>query len=704
MLDHDLRWESEVCNDAVDLGKDLVRACGQRGRGTEPRFCMVPRGFGTMLEVMRVGAGHRLKLVQMTRDQPRHDLAMEHEHISAAAIGRKNPAIALLALTGIVAHLALRYFVPTPAESWRGIELPSIPLVLVLLVGGLPQVVELTIKAIHREFGSDLLAGMSIVTSVLLGEYLAGALVVLMLSGGASLEAYAVRSASSVLDALARRMPSVAHRRTDGQLVDVPLDAVTVADILVVFPHENCPVDGTVIEGHGIMDESYLTGEPYRISKAPGAAVLSGAINGESALTIRADRLAVDSRYARIMQVMRTSEQRRPRLRRLADQLGAFYTPLALAIAAVAWLASGSPTRFLAVLVVATPCPLLIAIPVAIIGAISLSARRGIVIKDPAVLERIDSCRTAIFDKTGTLTYGEPRLTELITTPGYSEDDLLQLVASVERYSKHPLSAAILEAAETRRLLLHEVAEVSERPGEGLRGVVLGRRVQVTSRKKLALERPDLAESLTAVSGGLECVALIDDHYAGAMRFRDEPRLEGAHFVKHLAPRHHFDRVMLVSGDRESEVRYLADQVGIEEVYFSQSPEQKLELVRRETAQAPTVFMGDGINDAPALTAATVGIAFGQNTEITSEAAGVVILDSSLVRADEFLHISHRMRRIALQSAVGGMALSMAGMLLAAIGLLTPVAGAIAQEVIDVIAVINALRVAIPPRALTDYD
>lgn len=620
------------------------------------------------------------------------------------AAGRKHAVIAIIAVTGILAHLGLRYGSDPQPSPWIGLEWHSLPLLLILLVGGLPLVIELLIKLVQREFGSDLLAGISIVTSALLGEYLAGAMVVLMLSGGQTLEAFAVRSASSVLNALAKRMPAVAHRRTDGSLADVKLAEVKVADLLLVFPHETCPVDGTVIEGHGVMDESYLTGEPYRISKAPGAAVLSGSINGETALTIRADKLPIDSRYARIMQVMRSSEQRRPRLRRLADQLGAFYTPLAVAIAIGAWLVSHSPNRFLAVLVVATPCPLLIAIPVAIIGAISLSARRGIIIKDPAVLEKIDTCRTAIFDKTGTLTYGEPKLTELIPAPGFSEEEVLQLVASVERYSKHPLSGAILEAAGSRRLVLHEAAEVSERPGEGLRGIAGDKQIQITSRKKLLLQDAGAGDSLPPVGGGLECVAVINDQYAGTLRFRDEPRKEGAHFVRHLRPKHHFRKVMLVSGDRESEVKYLADRVGIEHVYFSQSPEQKLELVRRETREAATVFMGDGINDAPALTAATVGIGFGQNSEITSEAAGAVILDSSLQKVDEFLHISRRMRSIALQSAVGGMALSVGGMVLAAMGLLSPVAGAITQEVIDVLAVVNALRVAMPPRTLTDYD
>jgi heavy metal translocating P-type ATPase len=554
------------------------------------------------------------------------------------------------------------------------------------------------------QFGSDLLAGLSIVTSAILGEYLAGSLVVLMLSGGEALEAYAVRNASSVLNALAKRMPTVAHRRFDGRVEDVAIADVAIGDVVVVFPHEACPIDGTVMDGHGIMDESYLTGEPYQISKAPGAQVLSGALNGESALTIRADRRAVDSRYAKIMQVMRDSEQHRPRMRRLGDQLGAFYTPLAVGIAIAAWAASGESRRFLAVLVVATPCPLLIAIPVAIIGAISLAARRGIIIKDPVVLEKIETCRTAIFDKTGTLTYGTPKLIETIAAAGHTTDEVLALAASVERYSKHPLASAIVEAAREQKILPREAMEISERPGEGLRGVVNGVRVRITSRKSLLEQQPELAARLPESSGSLECTVLVDDRLAGVMRFRDEPRLEGVSFVNHLLPKHRFERILLVSGDRESEVRYLADRVGIREVYFSQSPEQKLELVREETKRANTLFLGDGINDSPALTAATVGVAFGSKSDVTSEAAGAVILDTSLEKVDEFFHIGRRMRTIALQSAIGGMALSAVGMLFAAAGALPPVAGAIIQEVIDMAAVLNALRVNWSPPALTDYS
>jgi len=439
------------------------------------------------------------------------------------------------------------------------------------------------------------------------------------------------------------------------------------------------------------------------MSKAPGATVLSGAINGEAALTIRADRLAVDSRYARIMQVMRASEQGRPRLRRLGDQLGAVYTPLAVAIALAAWAATGNATRFLAVLVVATPCPLLIAIPVAIIGSVSLSARRGIIIKDPAVLEKVATCRTAIFDKTGTLTYGEPQLTELLPAPGRDRCEVLGLVAGLERYSKHPLAGAILVAAEKQGVPPREASAVSEPPGQGLTGTVSGRAVEVTSRKKLLVRQPEAESLLPPAADGLECVVLVEGRYAATLRFRDRPRADGAPFIRHLSRRHHFDRVMLVSGDRESEVRYLAEQVGITEVYAGQTPEQKLEIVRAETAKANTVFLGDGINDAPALTAATVGIAFGQNSDITAEAAGAVIMDSTLEKVDEFLHIGKRLRAIALQSAVGGMALSLVGMGVAASGYLPPVGGALMQEVIDVLAVLNALRMALPPRTLTDY-
>jgi P-type E1-E2 ATPase len=319
------------------------------------------------------------------------------------------------------------------------------------------------------------------------------------------------------------------------------------------------------------------------------------------------------------------------------------------------------------------------------------------------VLEQIDTCRTVIFDKTGTLTYGEPKLTEQTCAEGFEPGEVLALAASGEHYSKHPLARAIQVAGRAAGIRLRDVTEISERPGEGLRAVVEGRKIQITSRKALLTAQPAVAAQLPPVGGGLECVLLVDGVYAAAYRFRDEPRAEGVSFINHLKPKHLFDKVMLVSGDRESEVRYLAERVGITEVHAGQSPEQKLAIVRAETQKAKTMFVGDGINDAPALMTATVGIAFGQNSDITSEAAGAVILTTSLEKVDEFLHISRRMRTIALQSAVGGMVLSIAGMGVAAFGYLPPVAGAISQEVIDVVVVLNALRAAWPPRALTDF-
>ena len=605
----------------------------------------------------------------------------------------RNGLITILAFAGIVVHLTLRYASGLTGRS------ANLPLVAVLLVGGLPLVVHLVWRAVHGQFGSDHLAGISIVASALLGEYLAGAIVVLMLSGGETLEQFAVAEATSVLRALARRVPTLAHRRRGSELDDVPVSEIIVGDELSVLPHEICPVDGQVIQGHGTMDESYLTGEPFTISKGPGAAVLSGAINGDSSLAVRATRIAADSRYARIMQVMREAEQHRPNLRRIGDQLGAWYTPLALGVAALAWWWSGDPIRFLSTVVIATPCPLLIAIPVAIIGAISTAAKRGVIVKDPAALEQIALCRTMILDKTGTLTYGRPSLSDQRYAPPFTRESVLPVVAAIEKYSRHPLAAAIVEAAADAHYRLPDVEWIREESGVGLHARVGTLDVLVTSRSHLAgrFALPDNA------STGLECVVVIDDKYAATYRFHDVPRAEGQVFVGHLGPKHGFTRVLLVSGDREVEVRRLADAVGIKRIHADTSPEEKVAIVGRETETAKTLFVGDGINDAPALMTATVGIAFGQNSDVTSEAARVVVIDSSLSKVDELIHLSYRLRRVALQSAIGGMLLSVVGMGFAAAGLLSPVAGAVAQEVIDLLAVLNALRTARSPAELSDF-
>jgi len=601
--------------------------------------------------------------------------------------------IAALTAIAIGAHAFLQY--ATHVSRWIALT----PLLLALAVGGLPILAVLAKKLWAREFGSDLLAGISILSSVLLGQYVVAAIIVLMLSGGTALEQFATRKASSVLDALAKRMPQIAHRKQGTLMEDVALDLINVGDHLIVFPHEICPVDGTVVDGRGVMDESYLTGEPFEISKTPGSKVLSGAINGDMALTVQAEKRAVDSRYAKIMQVMEQTQQKRPQLRRIGDQLGAWYTPVALALAALAWISAGEAMRFLAVVVIATPCPLILAIPVAVIGAISLSAKHAIIIKNPAALEQITTCRTLIFDKTGTLTYGKPAVTDIVCAPGFSCETLLQLSSSLEQFSKHPLAGAVMQEAQKRKIAFCDVTEVRENPGEGLEGMVDGLRVRITGRAKVNA----VQYALPPVESGLECLVFVDSQYAGAFRFHDAPRHDTKPFVHHLRPRHQINRVMLVSGDRDAEVRYLAEQVGISEIHASQAPEQKVKLVENETKQARTLFIGDGINDAPALMAATVGVAFGPNSDITSEAADAVILTPSLAKVDEVIHISHRMRTIALQSAVGGMVASMLGMVAAAFGYLVPIEGAILQEIIDLAAVVNAVRVALPSKELADF-
>jgi len=604
----------------------------------------------------------------------------------------------MFAMIGILAHLVLQFGLHTSVAR------SNLPLILVLAVGGAPLLFDLGRKILAGKFGSDLLAGISILVSVILGEELAGSIVVLMLSGGTALEDYATRRASAALATLAKRVPQSAHRVAGVRIEDIEVPMVAIGDRLVVFPHEICPVDGTIVEGRGSMDESYLTGEPFQIAKVPGSDVLSGAVNGESALTLTVTRLPVDSRYAKIMQVMQAAEANRPRFRRIGDRLGAWYTVLALAVAAAGWMISGEPSRFLAVLVIATPCPLLLAIPVAIIGAISVAAKRAIIIKDPAMLERIDSCRTVIFDKTGTLTYGKPSLTEVLCAPGLDRPTVLQMAASLEQYSKHPLAASILAVAREEGIVLRQIEQISEKPGEGLNGYIDGSTVRISGRKKVLEQQPALAADLPPGAPGMECVLLIDGRYAAALRFLDMPRTDSQSFISHLAPRHRVNRVILLSGDREAEVRHLGGQVGITEVLFGKSPEEKVEVVREVSKRGPTLFLGDGINDAPAMQAATVGIAFGQNSDITAEAADAVVLEASLGKVDELIHIGHRMRVIALQSAIGGMTLSLAGMLMAAAGLLPPVAGAIAQEVIDVAAVLNALRVTLPGKALRDHE
>ena len=574
-------------------------------------------------------------------------------------------------------------------------------LFFVLIVGGIPLLIQIFLKIIKGNLGADLIAFMALILAIYLQENVAGVLIILMLASSQALEEFASHRASFVLEALAQRMPTIAHLKSENNFFDTEISKIKINDLIAIFPHEICPIDGEVVEGRGSMDESYLTGEPYRISKTIGSKVLSGAINGESLFVIKTEKLPADSRYGKIMEVMKQAKEQRPEIRKLADKIGAIFAPVTIIIASTSYYFTHDLTNFLAVLTIATPCPLLIAVPIAIISAISISARQGIIIKDARILEKLSICTTAIFDKTGTLTFGEPNISEIIALDEFSAEEILQKTASLERYSRHPLAGSILKEAQKRNLILLDAQNISEKPGYGMIGNIGEQEIIITSRKKIHEFQPSKIP-LPDLSDGMECVIIINKKVAGILHFRDLERPESKSFINHLAPNHNFKKIILLSGDRASEVNYLAEKLGINTFFSSQSPEQKLEIVKKETQNAPTLFMGDGINDAPALMLASVGIAFGQGNNITSESSGAVILESNLLKVDELIHISIFTRKIILQSAIGGMLFSVVGMILASFGLISPSEGAIAQQIIDAVAIVNALRLTITKNVVSD--
>ena len=576
-------------------------------------------------------------------------------------------------------------------------------LYLTIIIGGSVFIIQIFLKILKGILGADLIALIALILAIYLQENVTAVLIILMLASGQALEEFASHKASFVLEALNKRMPSIAHRKIDNNFVDINVDQININDLIALFPHEICPVDGEIIQGLGSMDESYLTGEPYRIEKTVGSKVLSGAINGESLFIIRAEKISSDSRYGKIMEIMKKAQIQKPQIHKLADKIGAVFAPIALLIAGISYYFSGNLLNFLAVLTIATPCPLIIAVPIAIISAISISARQGIVIKDPRILENLSICTTAIFDKTGTLTYGEPSVDQIIALDQYSSTDILQKCASLERYSRHPLAFAILKEAQQKHVILLNADNIAEKAGYGMVGFINNDEIIITNRNKIH-EFIQPAQEIPQHLSGLECVVVINRKIAGIIVFRDLERKESHSFISHLAPNHNFNKIILLSGDRESEVAYLAKRLGISKVFSSQSPESKLELIKSETKLAPTLFIGDGINDAPALMMSTVGIAFGQGNNITSESAQAVILESNLLKVDELFHICQITRQIILQSALGGMIFSIIGMICAGMGMISPSQGAVLQQIIDFIAIINALRLTLIKNIKSDIE
>jgi len=570
-----------------------------------------------------------------------------------------------------------------------------------LALTGTPVALRTFLGLLRGRAATDVVAMLAIVGALLLGEPLAGLVVVLMQTGGEALERFAEGRASAAVRALEAAAPHEAHRfGAGGQLEDIPASVIAVDDLLLVRPGEMLPCDAVVTAGRSHVDQSRLTGEAVPVTAEAGSRLPSGSVNGEGPLTVRAERVAAESLYARIVELVRSAQASKAPLQRMADRYATWFTPLTLAVCLAAYLASHDATRVLAVLVVATPCPLILAAPVAIIGGLNRAARRQIVVRNGGGLEQLGSTTTVMFDKTGTLTVGRPAVSRVVAVAPFSEGEVLALAAAVEQGSGHLLARSVVEASEARRMPLLPATEVHEAPGEGVEGRVSGRQVVVGARELVRRRAPGAAAALDAADGGrpaLRAYVAVDGAAAGFVEFADAVRPEAAGLLARLAELG-FRRMVLLSGDRHENVSALGSTLGFTEIHADLLPQDKVGQIHRAIAAGERVLMvGDGTNDAPALSTATVGIALASHGGgITAEAADIVILADDLGRVAEAVETSRWTLRIARQSIWTGLGMSGVAMAVAAAGYIPPVAGAVLQEVIDVAVILNALRAAQP--------
>jgi heavy metal translocating P-type ATPase len=591
--------------------------------------------------------------------------------------------IVLLAIVGLAAGTLLHVLLPSPdAGRWA---------FLVVLVGGGMPLVFTTLRGIARgRLAADIVAALAILTALVFGEYFAGAVVVLMQSGGEALETYAMHRATASLEALLARAPKIAHRLTGERLEDVPVEAVVPGDLLIVRPGDLVPVDGTVTAGTSAVDQSALTGEPIPIRALPGSALMSGSVNMDGALTVRALRKSAESQYQQILRLVDRARAEKPPIVRIADRFAVWFTPVTLVMCGVAYIVTHNPASVLAVLVVATPCPLILAAPVAVIAAISRAAAGGIIVKSGAAIEQVGRARVVVFDKTGTLTLGRPLVQDISVANGRTPDELLRLAAAVEQLSAHHLGHAVAEAGKRRGLAIPPADDVQETPGLGVSGTVEGRSVDVGSAAYLAsrgiLPSDGAAERTTAF-------VAIDGRYAGFITFADRMRHQVPALMQQLAQLG-VDETVMLTGDREETAEAIAALAGIRTVRANLLPADKVTAVQELKQHRGTVVMvGDGINDAPALAAATVGVAMGEHGPAASaEAADIVLLVDDVSRVGEAIALSQRMRRIILQSVGIGLGVSFALMVVASTGRIPPSIGALLQEALDAAVILNALR------------
>ena len=548
----------------------------------------------------------------------------------------------------------------------------------------------------HRRLGVDLIALAALVGTLAIGEYLAGALITVMLVTGRALEAWAEGRAERELQALLQHGAHVAHRYVAAGLVDVSLDAVAIGDRLLVRPGEVLPVDGTVTGSSAVIDESALTGESLPVEQRNGDVVRSGAVNAGGPFDLVATTSAADSTYAGIVRLVEQASAASSPFVRLADRFALGFLGVSFAVAALAWIISGDAVRGIAVLVVATPCPLILAAPVAIVAGLSRAAKRGVVVKGGGALELLARADVLLFDKTGTLTLGRPTIVQIVTADGFQSADVLRLAASVDQISPHVLASAIVRGARERRIDLVAPSDATEVAGSGVAGTVDGRQVRVGNGAWTGVidseSWVEQARSIAEFDGSLCVFVGIDDTPAGALLLNDPIRADAGRTIRNLR-QSGIRRVVMVTGDRFEVASSVGAMLGVDDIAAQQSPSDKVDVVRRETANGTTIMVGDGINDAPALAAADVGVAIGaRGSTASSETADIVLTVDRLDRLGEAHLIARRARSIALQSVVAGMAMSVIAMGAAAVGLLPPAWGALLQEVIDVAVILNALR------------
>ncbi len=573
-----------------------------------------------------------------------------------------------------------------------------------------------TVDAVRqRRPGVDVIAALAMAGALALGELVAGAVIAVMLTGGQALERFAEGRARRELSALLARAPRVAHRYDDGQVEDVTVDAVRAGDVLLVKTGEVLPTDGMVLDRQAVLDESALTGESRPTEVSPGSLVRSGAVNAGGVLQLRATTTAAGSTYAGIVRLVEQAASERSPFVRLADRSAGWFVLVTLVLAGAAWAWSGDPVRALAVLVVATPCPLILAAPAAMVGGLSAAARVGVIIKGGSALEALAAAQVVLLDKTGTLTAGRPRVFRVQPAAGVTTDDLLRASAALEQLSLHPFAPAVVAAAAERGADLPFPTQVEETLGSGIRGHVEGREVRI-GRLEFVADTTSLPPELqrlrrmSDLEGGSTVYVSVDGQLAGAFALRDPLRPESPRVLRDLR-RLGIRQTVMVTGDRLEVAELIADAVGVDRVMADRAPHEKVDAVREAREAGSVLMVGDGINDAPALALAEVGVAMGpRGASAASEAADVVLTVDRLEGLVHAINIARRTRRIARQSVFAGMGMSLVAMGAASAGLLAPVAGALLQEAIDLVVILNALRavrrrssqrrrVAVPPNA-----